>query len=123
MNRNDRRRLKRRAKKAGVKSKYIQTADGLDEALKALQGLEGVEGAVKAIKEVHQKVTGAGLILDALVEDYQMLSDKFDNQQRILLGVVQHLRRINKKVPLIEADLLDLLESQLQPDEEADKVA
>lgn len=119
MNRNDRRRLKRRAKKAGVKSKYIQAADGLDEALKALQGLEGVEGAIKALKEVHQTVTEAGLVLNALIEDYQALSDKLDDQQRILLVVVQYLRR--SKLP--EDNLLDLLEVQLKPDEEADKVA
>jgi len=119
MSRNQRRRLKRRAKKAGVKSKYIKAADGLDEALKALQGLEGVEGATKAIKAVHQNVTEASLILKALVEDYQALSDKLDDQQRILLVVVQYLRR--SKLP--EDNLLDLLEHQLKPDEEADKVA
>lgn len=120
MNREQRRRLKRRAKKAGVKSsKYLQAADGLDQALKALQGLEGIEGATKAIEEVRQKVAEAGIVLNALVEDYQTLSDKLDNQQRILLVVVLYLRR--SKLP--EDDLLDLLECQLQPEEEADEVA
>jgi hypothetical protein len=105
MNRNQRRAIQK------LQSKPSNKASGnLQTALKALDQIKDLEQVATVVKDVQKQVQEAQQVLDALVGDYQNLSDEMELQREVTLRLIWRA----KLVPDISLDGLRGVEAEVR---------